>query len=516
MDDNEANLNIENENTFINNDNEISNNIEDNQNYDDDIKIDNSLNNEDIEKVTNNDENLTIDNEETLDTDLNSSTTKNEYTGSGLVDEDEVDYSLDNEDDYIDDNQVYENDNIYDNDTNDNGNDFDFNQDSNNGDILDNSGNMDDDANERSNDTNDYQNNINDEDEIDDNNANNNENLEEKSKEEGEVHESGFIQHTNQKNGNQARNNKMNNMYNKLNKKMYPNKMPYNKRNMNMNRMYPMAPMNRPMLRNLNQKIYINPKFGLMGNNNFNNQFMRYNQPMYGNMNMMPMNPMMQPMMPMNPGMGYPEQHQRFFNPYMQNFQRPLMGYDDMYRKRTISKDKMMNQNNQKMYFDKQDGGRSQQKNNNNNGNNNNGNNNNGNTNDMETSNSDVSNQGKSNPNPSKIPNNITNDESTGKLRQDKKEDQMDWRNDNNNNNNKDSVIEFKKEDIKKEMNNFNLRPAHHNSKSQNISVGTIQRFKNININSEENSKSEINQSMEDLSPNTQNQGQFSVESLLS
>ncbi|KAL6589465.1 hypothetical protein U3516DRAFT_921739, partial [Neocallimastix sp. 'constans'] len=133
----------------------------------------------------------------------------------------------------------------------------------------------------------------------------------------------------------------------------------------------------------------------------------------------------------------------------------------------------------------------------------------------METSNSDVSNQGKSNPNPSKIPNNITNDESTGKLRQDKKEDQMDWRNDNNNNNNKDSVIEFKKEDIKKEMNNFNLRPAHHNSKSQNISVGTIQRFKNININSEENSKSEINQSMEDLSPNTQNQGQFSVESLL-
>jgi len=80
--------------------------------------------------------------------------------------------------------------------------------------------------------------------------------------------------------------------------------------------MYPMAPMNRPMPRNMNQKIYINPKFGLMGNNDFNNQFMRYDQPMYGNMNMMPMNPMnpmMQPMMPMNPGMGYPERQRVFF-----------------------------------------------------------------------------------------------------------------------------------------------------------------------------------------------------------
>jgi len=77
--------------------------------------------------------------------------------------------------------------------------------------------------------------------------------------------------------------------------------------------MYPMMPMNRPMPRNMNQKIYINPRFGLIGNNDFNNQFMRYNHPMYGNMNMMPMNPMnpmnpmMQPMMPMNPGMGYPD-----------------------------------------------------------------------------------------------------------------------------------------------------------------------------------------------------------------
>jgi len=97
------------------------------------------------------------------------------------------------------------------------------------------------------------------------------------------------------------------------------------------NRMYPMMPMGRPMPRNMNQKIYINPKFGLIGNNEFNNQFMRYNQPMYGNMNMMPMNPMnpmMHPMMPMNPGM----RNQVYIYIYIFFFISFLLSFTQIYR----------------------------------------------------------------------------------------------------------------------------------------------------------------------------------------
>jgi len=137
--------------------------------------------------------------------------------------------------------------------------------------------------------------------------------------------------------------------------------------------------------------------------------------------------------------------------------------------------------------------------------------------NDMETSGE--------NQNHNEIPNkHIKKESNSNDLRPNKNEDQMEWsKEDGEKHGNKDgSNREIKKEGKLSEIQNFNLRPAHHNSKSQNISVGTIQRFKNININGEENGKS-MNpgdpnniKNNDELSANSQNQGQFSLESLLS